>query len=237
MPPCSLCHGPRAVSKNILAEMAEARKYVLGLYVVPQCKLNGIGVEIVLPLQVRFIVFSHVMVHYGDRNNKRNVTLLVCLYNLEHLGLFIGCQVFLEIAKAVQENVRVLLAGGLKPRCCHEKPRIRGVEFVRRVCLCIGNQAAKHGVMFRAVGQDEQFQVRVEIDHVPDTAAFLEEVLPPHVYEYGIDEILPKGRILKPSIVNHGDQWISPDEGSGEDACSAPARHALLRVDLDTFQS
>src|SRR5271157_2605946 len=135
MPPCSLCHGPRAVSKNILAEMAEARKYVLGLYVVPQCKLNGIGVEIVLPLQVRFIVFSHVMVHYGDRNNKRNVTLLVCLYNLEHLGLFIGCQVFLEIAKAVQENVRVLLAGGLKPRCCHEKPRIRGVEFVRRVCL------------------------------------------------------------------------------------------------------
>ncbi len=91
--------------------------------------------------------------------------------------------------------------------------------------------------MFWAVGQDEELQIRVESDHVPNAAAFLEEVLPSLVYEDGIDEIFPEGRVLEPSVVNHGEQGISADEGCCEDARSTVARHALSRVDLDPFQA
>ena len=58
------------------------------LYSVPQRELHGVGVEIKLSLQVRLIVYAHVVVYHRDGNNEGDVAVSVCFYDLEHLDLF-----------------------------------------------------------------------------------------------------------------------------------------------------
>jgi len=57
---------------------------------IPQLKFQRMRIQVVLPLQVRLIVFSHIMIYERDGNDEGKVSRVVGGYQLSHFLLFIA---------------------------------------------------------------------------------------------------------------------------------------------------
>ena len=61
-----------------------------------------------LPLQIRFIVFSDIMLQKRKRNNERDMTVVIIIDNLCQFQLFVRMKLFLEISSHVMQHIRIL---------------------------------------------------------------------------------------------------------------------------------
>jgi hypothetical protein len=56
---------------------------------ISQLQLYGVGMEVILVLQIWLIVFAHIVIHQGDRHNEGNKELPIEVKNLQQFSFFI----------------------------------------------------------------------------------------------------------------------------------------------------
>ena len=78
---------------------------------IPQRKLYGVWVEIVLFHEIWLPVFSYIVVYQRDRNGERNIAAVVSLDTLDEFLLFIFRKLLLEISHEVVQDVDILFDG------------------------------------------------------------------------------------------------------------------------------
>ena len=79
---------------------------------VSQLEFQGMGMQIVLLLKVRLIVFAFVVIDERDRYDEGNGALTIKVDNLEQFLLFIPRELFLEITRDMRQNVGIFLGRG-----------------------------------------------------------------------------------------------------------------------------
>jgi hypothetical protein len=64
---------------------------------IPQPEFYGVGLEVVLLFQIRFIIFPDIMPQERNRNDEGDMPVLIVTDNLQQLLFFIWLQLFFEI--------------------------------------------------------------------------------------------------------------------------------------------
>jgi hypothetical protein len=79
---------------------------------IPELELHGVGVQVVLILEIRLVVLANIMIEKGDGYDQRHVPVPVLIEVIEQLLFFVRRERFLEIPHTVLEHVDVFADGG-----------------------------------------------------------------------------------------------------------------------------
>ena len=102
------------------------------LSVVSQLQLQRVGVQVVLPREVRLIVEAHVVVDEGDGHDEGDMPLAIRGDDLQQLRLGIKGELLFEVPHDVLQDIAVLRRRGLEAQGLHEQSLIFIIERVDR---------------------------------------------------------------------------------------------------------
>ena len=72
----------------------------------------GMGIQVDLCVQIRLIVFTHIMVEQGNGNDEGNQAVTIILYFLKNFRFFIRTQLFFEIAENMLQHIDLFFLCG-----------------------------------------------------------------------------------------------------------------------------
>jgi hypothetical protein len=82
------------------------------LNVIPQFEFQGMGLQVNLVFQIGLIVFAHVMLKQGNRDDQGDQALFVMIDDFQQFLFFSGRQILFEITQHVHQHIGVLFWGG-----------------------------------------------------------------------------------------------------------------------------
>jgi hypothetical protein len=92
---------------------------------IPQLQFQRVGIQVMLAPQIGLVIFAHIMVDQGERDNERDMALVIMFDNFEQFQLFIPGKVFLEIAHQMLQDIGMLLYG------CAQLQRLHQLDLIR----------------------------------------------------------------------------------------------------------
>ena len=123
---------------------------------VSQLQLHGVGMKVILVLQVWLIIFAHVVIHEGDGYDERNQTLPIKFDDLQHFLFLIRRHLLLEITQYVLQNVGIFFRSRFQRQGFQEKTLIFFEQIFPGDSLPSGHQFAHDLIVFWAVREDEE---------------------------------------------------------------------------------
>ena len=80
---------------------------------IPQLQFHRVRVQIKLLLQIRLLIFPHIVINQGNRHDQGQLTPAVSVDDFQQLLLFVAAQLLLEISQQVIKDVGVFADRGL----------------------------------------------------------------------------------------------------------------------------
>ena len=123
--------------------------------------------------QIGLVVFAHIMVDQGDRDNERDMALVIMFDNFEQFLLFISGKVLLEIAHQMLQHIGMLLDRCPQLQSLHQLDliRVKRIWFRNGFCRC--HQSSDKGVQLGAVRHNKKLVAGVKIHQQVQLPALL----------------------------------------------------------------
>jgi len=205
--------------------------------VVPQLKLQGVRMQIVLLFEVGLIIFSDIVIDQCDGYDKRNEPLMVVINDLKEFLFFIAGELRLKIPHNVHEYVCILLDGRFETKGLHEELLVPMVEFFLWEFFWLGNEFSHHPVMLGTVREDQHLMFGVKIDQVAPTFSVCQDFSPSLEDKDAFDEILTEPGIMQATLIFDWKQWEMVHKNSGKNAHPPFRGDIVFVVDFDAFHA
>ena len=111
-------------------------------------------VKVILPFEIRLIVFTNKMVNKRNRDNKRKIAHSIKVDELKYFPFLIRVKLFLKIADQMEKDIGVFFGCGLEQEGFHEKPLISFVNLIGGIFFRISYQFSHDSIMLLAVRED-----------------------------------------------------------------------------------
>lgn len=76
---------------------------------VAKFELQGVGIKIVLPLQVSLVIFPHIMIDQGHGHNEGDKAAMVIIKNFNKFLLFSRGKKFFELPRKMKKHIEVFI--------------------------------------------------------------------------------------------------------------------------------